>query len=372
MSTGKDDWYDIKNPGQIDSPALVLYPEGVKENIRRAKAEIQDLHRLRPHVKTHKTIEVTRLLMEAGIEKFKCSTIAEAEMLARAGAKDVLLSYQPVGPKAERFVALQKKYRTDFSCLMDNPSSLKALSRIAEREGRVIPVYLDINVGMNRTGIIPGQDAMDLYAEGLKTKGIKMMGLHVYDGHIRNIDLEGRTAECNKAFAPVEEMQEALVTKGYRKPVLIAGGSPTFPIHVKRKEVEVSPGTFVYWDKGYQDTLPEQPYLPAALVLTRIVSLPDPTKICVDLGYKSIASESELDKRIYFLNAPELTVVGHSEEHLVLAVQKGHRYQVGDVLYGLPYHICPTCALYEKAMVVKEGKVSGEWKIIARDRTIEV
>lgn len=372
MYTAKDEWYFIDNPEQADSPALLVYPERVKENIRRLTNSIADIKRLRPHVKTHKTKEVSRLCMEAGIRKFKCATIAEAEMLAREGAKDVLLAYQPVGPKAERFISLLKKYPVSFSCLTDNLASLKALGRIAEREKKRASVYVDINAGMDRTGIRPGQEAMELYEAGLNTPGIEMKGLHVYDGHIRNPDMAERTSECNKAFAPVEEIQRALIEKGYPKPVLVAGGSPTFPIHAQREEVECSPGTFVYWDKGYLDALQEQAYLPAALVLSRIISLPAPDKICVDTGYKSVASENEPGKRIQFLNAPDLKVSGHSEEHLVLKAPEGHHYQVGDILYGLPFHICPTCALYEKALVVENRKISDEWKITARDRTIEV
>lgn len=372
MHTATEEWYIIENPEQTDSPSLVIYLDRVKENIRLLKENIQDVKRLRPHVKTHKTQEASRLMMEAGIEKFKCSTIAEAEMLALAGAKDILLAYQPIGPKAERFVALMKKYPSFFSCLTDNPASLMELARIAQREKLVLPVYVDINVGMDRTGIVPGQEAMELYEAGQKEKAIKMMGFHVYDGHINNADLEERTIECEKAFAPVEKMQKALLAKGYPKPIIVAGGSFTFPIHARREEVECSPGTFVYWDKGYQEKIPDQPFLPAALVLSRVISLPGPNKVCVDMGHKSIASENVLAKRVHFLNAPDLKMIGQSEEHLVLEARNGHAYKVGDVLYGLPYHICPTCALYEKALVVEGGHVKGEWKIVARNRSIEV
>lgn len=151
----------------------------------------------------------------------------------------------------------------------------------------------------------------------------------------------------------------------------MAGGSPTFPIYAS-KGVECSPGTFVYWDKGYHDSLPEQSYEFAALVLTRVISLPASNIICVDLGYKAIASENELSKRVHFLNAPDLKVIGHSEEHLVLEGSENHHYKIGDVLYAVPYHICPTCALYEKAQVIQQGKKVNEWKVLARDRIIAI
>src|ERR1700679_477489 len=99
-------WYQIINIDELDTPALVVYPERVRQNIVRAVAMVGDAARLRPHVKTHKTPAVTRLMLDAGIRRFKCATIAEAEMLAVAGAPDVLLAYQPIGPKAARLATL--------------------------------------------------------------------------------------------------------------------------------------------------------------------------------------------------------------------------------------------------------------------------
>src|ERR1700710_1787043 len=99
-------WYTIKDIDQLDTPALVIYPERVKENIRILKRMIDDVARLRPHVKTHKCTETALLMMNAGINKFKCATIAEAEMLGMCKAPDVLLAYQPIGPKLDRFIQL--------------------------------------------------------------------------------------------------------------------------------------------------------------------------------------------------------------------------------------------------------------------------
>ena len=136
--------------------------------------------------------------------------------------------------------------------------------------------------------------------------------------------------------------------------------------------MECSPGTFVYWDKGYADLCPEQPFIPAAVVLARVISLPTATRLCIDMGHKSISAENEINRRVYFLNAPELEPVSQSEEHLVVEAGANHAYQVGDVLYGLPIHVCPTVALYERAVTVEGGKKTGEWKTVARDRTIIV
>jgi D-serine deaminase-like pyridoxal phosphate-dependent protein len=367
------EWYIIDDVEKLDTPALVTYPARIKQNIGLLKGMIDSTPRLRPHVKTYKNAAVTRLMLDAGIAKFKCATIAEAEMLAMCQAPDVLLAYQPVGPKLDRFIQLIFLYpETKFSCLVDNNDVAIEISAAAIQNKIDIAVYVDLNIGQNRTGIAPGDEALQLYVTCEQLPGIKPIGLHAYDGHIHDADLGIRTQKCNESFHPVNQLKAELLGLGYAEPIIIAGGSPTFPLHAQRESIECSPGTFVYWDRGYQLTLQEQPFLTAALVVTRVMSLPDKKKVCLDLGHKSVAAENILNKRVYFLNAPELEMVGQSEEHLVVESVQGHNYKIGDVLYGVPYHICPTVALYERAITIEENKITGEWATIARDRKITV
>jgi D-serine deaminase-like pyridoxal phosphate-dependent protein len=366
------DWYTIDNIDEIDTPALVVYPERAKENIRILKGFLQDPLRLRPHVKTHKSAEISKLMMDAGITKFKCATIAEAEMLALAGAPDVLLAYQPVGPKVRRLLALVEKYpATEFSCLIDNAESAGQIAAAFRNVNQTIRVFIDLNVGMNRTGVVP-EKGLQLFKDCQHLKGIILAGLHAYDGHIRDSDLDQRTRNSNEGFSKVEALKKEIAKVHTGPFVIIAGGTPTFPIHAKRKDVECSPGTFVYWDMGYRQMLEDQPFLFAALVITRIISKPTGDTLCLDLGHKSIASENALSKRVYFLNAPELIATGHSEEHMVVQSVKNNSYQVGDVLYGVPFHICPTCALYDTAMIVENHIAREKWNQLSRNRTITV
>jgi D-serine deaminase-like pyridoxal phosphate-dependent protein len=368
-----NDWYAIENISRLDSPALVVYLERVKENIQSLKKMVNESKRLRPHIKTNKCREVAELMISSGINKFKCATIAEAEMLGMAGAADVLLAYQPLGPKLQRFINVIKKYpSTSYSALVDNVHAADEISDALTSAKLKLNVYIDLNVGMNRTGIAPGDEALNLYLHCSRLKRITPIGLHVYDGHIRNPNINIRKTDCDQAFQQVETLQQRIIAAGLDEPIVVAGGSPTFPIHAQREKVECSPGTFVYWDKGYSEVCPEQPFIPAALVVTRVISLPDETKLCLDLGHKSIGPENELSRRVYFINAPQLKTVSQSEEHLVVEAGLGHGFKVGDVLYGIPYHICPTVALYERAYTVKKNKVKGEWKTIARDRKITI
>lgn len=368
----KANWYNIGNIDEIDSPSLVIFPQRVKENIRLIKNIIPDTKRIRPHVKTHKSINITKLFLDEGITKFKCATISEAEMLGMAGAPDVLLAYQPVGPKVERLADLTYEYpATAYSCLVDNLDAAKNISKVFSKLKLLIPVYIDINVGMNRTGI-DAEHAEELWVAASKLPGMKVAGLHAYDGHLRDSDIKTRTTRCNDAFAPVEKLFNNLQKKGFNDITIIAGGSPTFSIHAKRDHVECSPGTFVYWDAGYKAALPELEFQYGAIIISRIISIPTEDTICIDLGHKSIASENAIDKRIQFFNAPDLEPIGHSEEHMILKHAKDKKYKIGDVLYGVPYHICPTCALYDAMMVVEKGHGQDRWAITARGRRISI
>lgn len=362
--------FRVENIDEIDSPALVIFKEQVQQNIAHAVRMVGDVGRLRPHVKTHKSADATQLMLAAGIAKFKCATIAEAEMLGECRAPDVLLAYQPVGPKVQRFVGVIKNYPgTVYSCLTDDLSTAQRMAAVFQKNSLVVPVYIDLNIGQNRTGIAP-ENAIELYLACSNLNGIKPIGLQAYDGHIRDMDFDKKTVLCDEAFKAVSQVSQQIMASGFNAPVIIAGGSPTFSIHCKRPGVECSPGTFVYWDKGYSDLCAEQPFFPAAVLVSRVISLPDATKICLDLGHKSVAAENEIGKRIYFPDAPDFIPIGQSEEHLVMEAGANHGFKVGDVLIGIPYHICPTIALYERAIIVENGIANAEWKTTARDRKI--
>lgn len=366
-----DNWYKLNHPEKIDSPALLVYLDRAKENIQKVIKEVGPPEWLRPHIKTNKSAEACKLMMDAGIKAFKGATIAEIELLAIVGAKDILLAYQPVGPKVDRFLALVSHYpEVKFQCLLDHIDAAKALNEKALASHQKIGIYIDLNAGTNRTGVIAGKPAEDLFEQILKLEGLQNIGFHLYDGHLRDPDIKVREIACNEGFAPIAQMREKLENKHKLTLDIIAGGTTTFPFHSKRDRVTCAPGTFIYWDEGYASGLPEQSFLYAALVLCRVISLPTSSYVCVDLGYKSIASENPLAERVKFLNAPELVPVGHSEEHLVLDAKEGHSYRIGDVLYGVPIHICPTVASYQEALVIQNGEQVATWKTVARDRRI--
>jgi len=365
-------WYTIDDVADVATPALAVYPDRVEENLRRMIARAGDVERLRPHIKTHKMPGVVRSMLELGITKFKCATIAEAEMLAQCGAADVLLAYQPVGPNARRLAQLAAKYRaTRFSAIADDAGAVRALSAAMVDMGQSVEVLLDLDVGMHRTGIAPGPAALELYRLIASLPGLVPGGLHVYDGHIRAIEVAARTDEAEAAYAAVEQLRAPLQAAGLPVPRITCGGTPTFPIHAARIERECSPGTCVFWDHGYATRYPDLDFLPAALLLTRVISRPTDNRLCLDLGYKAVSPDNP-DPRVYLLDLPDAKAVGHSEEHLAIESPRAKEFAVGDVLYGVPYHICPTVALHSEAVIVRNHRTAGTWPVTARERKLTI
>ena len=363
-------WFNIKNIEEIDTPALLIYKDRAKQNIEKAIALVNSVEQLRPHVKTHKLLEISTMMMESGIHKFKCATIAEAEMLGMAKAKDVLIAFPMVGPKIKRLQALKQKYsNTKFSCLIDNIDTAKDLSD--EFINDKTDVYIDLNVGMNRTGI-SSDNALNLYKNALNLSGINIIGIHAYDGHIHDSDVLQRKHKADKVFQLISLVQLEIEKFAEKKLKIVVGGSPTFSIHaLAHEDVEVSPGTFIFWDAGYKETMPDFNFLWAGIIATRIISIISETNLCLDLGHKSVAAENQLP-RIKFLSNDEIIPIGQSEEHLVVQVENTDKYAVGDVWYGVPIHICPTVALHKEVQIVENNTVVDAWKVIARDRKITV
>lgn len=360
-------WYSLNSTESVVSPSLLVYPDRIEKNIMRMIQIAGGTTQLRPHVKTHKTAEIIQMQMACGIQKFKCATIPEAALLGQCGAKDILLAMQPVGANVSRFFDLISAYpQSEFSTLVDNHESINVISKSADARDVEADLYLDLNTGMNRTGIIPGEKAATLFKTIVSHPNLNAKGLHAYDGHLRNTNLATQKKACDAAFEGLMKLKERLESEGFKVENIIAGGSPTFPVHAKRPGVEASPGTTLLWDEGYGTLFPDMGFLHAAVLVTRIISKPSPSLICLDLGHKAIAPEMGFPKvKIFGMEACEQ--IGQSEEHLVISCPDNSTFTIGDVYYAIPQHICPTVAKYPEVLTVKNGEISGSWRVAARD-----
>ena len=369
--------YALSDVASVFSPALVFFPDLIRKNIARVIEMAGSPDRLRPHVKTHKTREIVTMLLDAGVTKHKCATIAEAEMLAGVGAPDVLIAYPLVGPNVGRLVQLIRKFPgTTFSTLIDHPDATRALAAGLAAAGLTVGAVLDLDVGQHRTGIAVGDAALALYELASKLPGLTPNGFQLYDGHNSQPDRAERERAVRDFLAPVLELRARAEAKGIPVPRLVCGGTPSFPVYAAMTDiegVECSPGTFVLHDAGYGPKYADLAGItPAAVLITRVVSRPTPNRVTLDPGNKSVAADPVLEKRVTLLDFPEYKTVGHNEEHLIVETDGASAYKPGDVVYALPGHICPTVALHKEALVAEGGKIVGRWTVASRDRVLSV
>ncbi len=366
-------WYEIANVEELDSPSIALYKDRLLFNIHKMKVMVgDDVSRLMPHVKTNKMPKVIALMISNGITRFKASTIAEAEIAAQEGANEVLIAHQLVGPKVERLASLIENYpKTVFSTLVDNIASAQRVNEVAFNKNLHIEIFIDINNGMDRSGIEMGAGLDELVLEVKNLKNLYFRGLHVYDGHLRNSDFQKRKEEIELGLKKVNTLY-AHLKKEDPNCQLICGGTPSFTAHLLEESRICSPGTCLFWDWGYGDKMEEQEFKYAALLVTRVISKPKNGIITLDLGHKGVASENPIDSRVRFLNLSDYELLSQSEEHGVLRVKDWDKIAVGDVFYGVPYHICPTINLYDEVAVIENGKKVDTWQITARKRKINI
>ncbi|WP_425236834.1 alanine racemase [Ulvibacterium sp.] len=364
------DAYYTQAVHSVDSPALLVFPDLVHQNILSACKLVKGQNTiLRPHVKTVKCSEVIKMALQHDIACFKSSTISESELLAMSGVHDVLLCYQLSEVKALRFGELRKMYpKTVFSSLIDNTNSAKLLSELFKE--RPMDVYVDINLGMDRTGIKPEQ-TLDLVRACSNLKGLNIVGLHGYDGHVHSPDQKLRETESNRIFEQMKLLRQEVENYLERKIKVVMGGSPSFAYYAKKDAIECSPGTIFFWDAGYRYNYPELPFVPAAVLLTRVVSIVDKNLLCFDLGSKAVAADPP-QPRVEILDLENQKIVGQYEEHLVVEVPDTSEYRVGQPFFAIPYHICPTVNLYETMEVIREGNLVETWTVPARNRKITV
>ncbi len=358
------------------SPALVVHLDRVRENLRRVIAAAGGADRWRPHVKTSKIPAVFAEVARAGVRRFKCATLREAEVLLATlrdegiEAPDVCLAYPLVGPALRALGAVADAFpaaRVSVLC--------EDASRIAEVPERV-SVFVDVNPGMHRTGV-PLEDRAAILGVA-RAAGERFRGVHYYDGHLHEGGTEERRRAVFACYDRLLKLLDFLRAGGVAVEEVVTSGTPTFqhalaypPFAELDAAHRISPGTVVYHDQRSEEENPELDLLPAAVVLSRVVSHPAPDLATCDAGSKSIAAEAG-DPCAFVLGRPDLVALTPSEEHLPLRVTGGARPERGDALYLVPRHVCPTTNLAEEALLVDAGEVVDVVRVSARAHPLRV
>ena len=372
---GWDRHYDVSGIDDVLTPALVVYPDLLAANIERTVELLDgDVDRWRVHIKTAKLGRTLLMLIGRGIRNFKCATTLELLVVCQNGAADVLFAYPAMGANARRAQEIAQQFPgVRISALAESEEQVR------QWRGSRVGIFLDINPGMNRTGIEQSDsDQVISVARGIAHAGLEFRGLHYYDGQYGGLtDGEGtneRTQAVHRGYDRLLEIAGELERSGINVPEVITSGTPTFPLSLAYEGFRcgnfvhrVSPGTVVYGDATSLAQLPREcGYRPAALVVARVVSHPHAGIVTCDAGHKAVSADAGVPT-CAVLGHPELTPLSPSEEHLPLAVREGTSGpQVGEALYLLPRHICPTVNNFDCALLVRNGKIESVENVSAR------
>lgn len=365
--------YRVPDVNEILTPALAIYPDIIAANLDRTIELLGgDPDRWRVHIKTAKLAYTIRMMVHRGINNFKCATTLELLVACQCGAADVLLAYPLVGANARRVREIAEQYaNVRVSILAENENQVR------QWRGSRLGVFIDINPGMNRTGVEQSHAAeIAVLVRAIGASGLEFRGLHYYDGQYGGLEESERIQAAHDGYDRLLKIVREVEQSGARVPEVVTAGSATFMSSLSYQGFRqsefiqrISPGTIVYCDATILAQLTAgSGYRPAALVLARVVSHPRPGMVTCDAGHKTVSADAGVPTCVV-VGHPELTPLSPSEEHLPMAVREGAEApEIGEVLYLLPRHVCPTVNNFDCAMLVRGDKIESVEKVSARGR----
>ena len=365
--------YLIEDVAEVLTPALAIYTEILDRNISITLDLVGgNAGGWRPHIKTAKLGYVMRRLVERQVVNFKCSTTLELRVACETKAADVVLAYPAVGANARRARLIADAFpQTRVSALVENAE------QIDEWKESRIGLFIDLNPGMDRTGIEQDRaDEIIRLARAIESAGIAFRGLHYYDGHVAKLDLAEREALAHRGYDRLMEIVAAVESAGVKVSEVITAGTPALPCSLSYPKFasaefvhRVSPGTIIYSDATSLSQLPKEwGYRPAAVVVSTVVSHPAPRRITCDAGHKTVSADSGVPT-CAVIGRPDLLPAKPSEEHLPVEVLTGAGApKIGEHLYLVPVHICPTVNNFDHAMIITGNKVVAVERVSARGR----
>jgi D-serine deaminase-like pyridoxal phosphate-dependent protein len=365
--------YRVSGAEDVLTPALVLYPDVVASNIASTLRLLGgDATRWRAHIKTAKIGYTLRMLVERGVRNFKCATTLELKTACENGADDVLVAYPVMGANARRAREIADQFpHVRISVLAENKEQIR------QWQGSRLGIFIDINPGMNRTGLEAreGDELLALVRE-INAARLEFRGLHYYDGQFGGVEEAERTAAAHAGYDRLMELVAELRRSGTRIPEIITAGTPTLPSSLSYERFcggefihRVSPGTVVYCDATCLAQLsPEYGYAPAVLVLAQVVSHPHDGILTCDGGHKAVSADAGVPTCVV-MGYPGLEPLSPSEEHLPIKTAGALRTpEVGETLMLIPRHVCPTVNNFDSAVIVRDGRIESVEKVSARGR----
>lgn len=345
----------------IPTPALVVETEILDRNLRLMSGFFAGRHaRLRPHFKSHKCVTIARRQLELGnTVGITCAKLSEAEVLAAGGIRDILIANEVVGPgKLERVAALARECR--LTVAVDDESHVRQLSAALAGTRATVGVLVEVDVGLGRCGVPPGERALEIARAAAAAPGVEFLGVQAYEGHcITVLDPEDRRRQVVASMQKAVDTRRLIEASGLPVRVLSGGGTGSYDITGLMDGVdELQAGTYALMDHYYAKIRPE--FVPALNVITTVISSNGSDHAVLDVGVKGVGSD--LGPPVLADRPDDEISRFASEEHASIRVG-GRPLKVGDRVRLIPSHGCTTCHLHRRLFAVRDGIVEDVWPI---------
>lgn len=354
---------------EVDTPALILELDAFERNLHRLPESLKGRSvALRPHAKSHKCPQIALRQMALGAVGVCCQKVSEAEALVEGGVGDVLIANEVVGePKLRRLAALARQARV--AVCADDATNITALDQAARAFGVMLEVLVEINVGANRCGVEPGEDAVRLARQISDSPNLHFAGLQAYHGsaqHLRKV--EERRAAIESAVAHVKRTRDLLAASGIACPKVTGAGTGTYAFEAASSAYdELQAGSYIFMDADYaRNDWTESGvarFEHSLFVWTTVMSRPTPERALVDAGLKASSVDSGMPR---IAAGGPAEYVRASDEHGLIMVNGAQGYGLGEKLKLIPGHCDPTVNLHDHYVCVRNERVEAIWPITAR------
>ena len=351
----------------LDTPALLVDVDVLDRNIQGMMEFLGDGPcGLRPHFKAHRTPEISRRQVAAGAHGLTCAKLGEAEVLAEAGLDHLLIANQVVGETKWHRLALLAE-RVEVMCAVDHPAQLAGISAGAALVGSEPGVLLEVDVGMSRCGIPPGQPALELARQAVATPHLAFRGIMGYEGHLVLSDMAKKPDAVRASLGELAATADLIRADGIPVEIVSAGGTGSYTTAARCPGItELQCGSYTVMDRMFSDEA-EVEFEYAMTVLATVISRPTPSRAVTDAGMKALHPYGGASLPV---DLPGVTLVGLSAEHGTLRLAPEARdLQIGEKIRIVPYYTDGTVNLHDYWEVIQGGEAVDRWPISGRGRS---
>jgi len=372
--------FDLLNiPGgraKLATPALVIDLDVLERNIARMAEHARKRGvALRPHAKTHKSAQIARLQMAAGALGICCAKLGEAEALAEAGIDSILITSPVVTERGiARLMALNGRIG-ELMAVCDNPAVATRLADAAHESGKPLKILVDIDPGLGRTGIRPGEGALALVRQVAESKSLHFAGLQCYAGQVQHMESPNERRDKSLfALKELGELRDALKTRGLQPAILSGGGTGTFDIDPDAHVLtELQVGSYVFMDRQYNEVWEKPgdrvPFETSLFVQTTVISANRDGLATTDAGFKAFATDAGVPVIASGAPAGASYFFFGDEQGGIFYDSSKQKLAPGDVITCVVPHCDPTVNLYDCYHAVRGDTLSFIWPVEGRGKS---